>query len=114
MLFKKEEKQDHQATVMYYPPNVHIAFQAFRVARKRVYLTGNKKRLLTFRHAVDGICEQKRLDLEGSTKERLQLGKMSSSEALKCLNCLPKTSFSPMYRRIKGNIPQHLFVLNRH
>jgi len=38
MLFKKEEKQDHQATIMYYPPNVHIAFQALCVARKRVYL----------------------------------------------------------------------------
>ena len=75
MLFKKEEKQDHQATVVYYPPNVHIAFQAFRVARKRVYLTSNKERLLNFRHAVDGICEQKRLALEGSTKERLQIRK---------------------------------------
>ena len=70
MLFKKEEKQDHQATVMYYPPNVHIAFQAFCVARKRVYLTSNKECLLTLRHAMDGICEQKRSDLEGSTKER--------------------------------------------
>ena len=61
MLFKKEEKQDHQATVMHYPPNVHIAFQAFCVARKRVYLTSNEERLLTFRHAVDGICEQKKV-----------------------------------------------------
>ena len=42
--------------------------------------------------------------------KKIKLGKMSSSEALKCLNWLPlavKTSFSPMYRCRKCNQRKH-------